>query len=127
MIGLTRRQTKCLAFIKKYIAENNDVPPSFDEIKDGMDLRSKSGVHRVISALEERGLIRRIRNRARAIEVVDPTQGDLWFLSQPVLEWVQFGANRRAMSPESLISEIVTDWARKESISTRRPIEQVSA
>lgn len=127
MIGLTRRQTDCLAFIKKYITENNGVPPSFDEIKDNAGLRSKSGVHRVITALEERGLIRRLRNRARAIEVMDPTQGDLWFLSQSTLEWVQSGAARRSISAESMVSEIVTDWARKESVSTRRPIEWVSA
>lgn len=126
MIGLTRKQSNCLAFIKRHIADAG-VPPSFQEIADHMDLRSKSGVHRIIMALEERGLIRRLRHRARAIEVIDPTQGDLWFLSQPVLEWVQFGANRRSISAESLISEIVTDWARKESVSTRRPLEQVSA
>src|SRR6202022_2875685 len=45
-------------------------PPSFDEMKDALDLRSKSGIHRLITALEERGFIRRLPNRARAIEVV---------------------------------------------------------
>jgi repressor LexA len=46
------------------------VPPSFDEMKDALDLRSKSGIHRLITALEERGFIRRLANRARAIEVI---------------------------------------------------------
>src|SRR5205807_3441392 len=46
------------------------VPPSFDEMKDALDLRSKSGIHRLITALEERGFIRRLPNRARAIEVI---------------------------------------------------------
>ena len=46
------------------------MPPSFDEMKDALDLRSKSGIHRLITALEERGFIRRLPNRARAIEVI---------------------------------------------------------
>ena len=46
------------------------IPPSFDEMKDALDLRSKSGIHRLITALEERGFIRRLANRARAIEVI---------------------------------------------------------
>ena len=47
------------------------MPPSFDEMKDALDLRSKSGIHRLIMALEERGFIRRLANRARAIEVLE--------------------------------------------------------
>ncbi len=54
------------------------VPPSFDEMKDALDLRSKSGIHRLITALEERGFIRRLPNRARAIEVIKlPESGQL--------------------------------------------------
>jgi repressor LexA len=50
--------------------KESGVPPSFDEMKDALDLRSKSGIHRLITALEERGFIRRLPNRARAIEVI---------------------------------------------------------
>ncbi len=50
--------------------KEDGVPPSFDEMKDALDLRSKSGIHRLIMALEERGFIRRLPNRARALEVV---------------------------------------------------------
>ena len=56
-------------FINERIKESG-VPPSFDEMKDALDLRSKSGIHRLITALEERGFIRRLPNRARALEVV---------------------------------------------------------
>lgn len=70
MIGLTRRHYQLLSFITEFIEKNDGVPPSFDEMKDGMELRSKSGIHRMIRALEERGYIRRLPNRARAIEVL---------------------------------------------------------
>src|SRR5207248_6252596 len=56
-------------FINERLKEAG-VPPSFDEMKDALDLRSKSGIHRLITALEERGFIRRLPNRARAIEVI---------------------------------------------------------
>ena len=66
---LTRKQLELLDFIQKRMARDG-VPPSFDEMKDALDLRSKSGIHRLIMALEERGFIRRLAHRARAIEVV---------------------------------------------------------
>jgi repressor LexA len=66
---LTRKQLELLRFIDERLKEAG-VPPSFDEMKDALDLRSKSGIHRLITALEERGFIRRLPNRARAIEVV---------------------------------------------------------
>ncbi len=66
---LTRKQLELLRFIHERLKEAG-VPPSFDEMKDALDLRSKSGIHRLITALEERGFIRRLPNRARAIEVV---------------------------------------------------------
>src|SRR6202045_842606 len=64
---LTRKQYELLRFISERLKESG-VPPSFDEMKDALDLRSKSGIHRLITALEERGFIRRLPNRARAIE-----------------------------------------------------------
>ncbi|MEP1355001.1 MAG: transcriptional repressor LexA [Tateyamaria sp.] len=66
---LTKKQLDLLAFIHKRM-QRDGVPPSFDEMKEALDLRSKSGIHRLITALEERGFIRRLAHRARAIEVV---------------------------------------------------------
>jgi repressor LexA len=66
---LTRKQLELLLFINERLKESG-VPPSFDEMKDALDLASKSGIHRLITALEERGFIRRLPNRARALEVV---------------------------------------------------------
>ncbi len=66
---LTRKQYELLRFIHERLKESG-VPPSFDEMKDALDLRSKSGIHRLITALEERGFIRRLPNRARALEVI---------------------------------------------------------
>ena len=66
---LTRKQQELLLFIHERMKESG-VPPSFDEMKDALDLASKSGIHRLITALEERGFIRRLPNRARALEVI---------------------------------------------------------
>jgi len=66
---LTSKQRELLLFIDKRLGENG-ISPSFDEMREALDLKSKSGVHRLISALEERGFIRRLPNRARALEVV---------------------------------------------------------
>ena len=66
---LTRKQYELLVFIHGRLNESG-VPPSFDEMKDALDLRSKSGIHRLVKALEERGFIKRLPNRARAIEVI---------------------------------------------------------
>src|SRR5271167_3627611 len=65
---LTRKQYELLMFIHERIRESG-VPPSFDEMKDALDLKSKSGIHRLITALEERGFLRRMEKRARALEV----------------------------------------------------------
>ena len=66
---LTAKQHELLSFIHRRLEETG-ISPSFEEMKDALDLRSKSGVHRLISALEERGFIRRLPNRARALEVL---------------------------------------------------------
>ncbi|MBP7241036.1 transcriptional repressor LexA [Amaricoccus sp.] len=66
---LTRKQYDLLHFIHDRL-QRDGVPPSFEEMKDALDLRSKSGIHRLITALEERGFIRRLAHRARAIEIV---------------------------------------------------------
>ncbi len=66
---LTRKQHELLLFIHKRLSEDG-VSPSFDEMKEALGLASKSGVHRLVSALEERGFIRRLAHRARALEVL---------------------------------------------------------
>ena len=66
---LTAKQKELLLFIHTRVQESG-VPPSFDEMKEALDLRSKSGIHRLITALEERGFIRRLPHRARALEII---------------------------------------------------------
>ena len=66
---LTAKQRELLLFIDAQLKQDG-VSPSFDEMREALDLKSKSGVHRLISALEERGFIRRLPNRARALEVI---------------------------------------------------------
>jgi repressor LexA len=74
---LTRKQHELLMFIHERIKETG-VSPSFDEMKEALDLASKSGIHRLITALEERGFVRRLAHRARAIEIVKlPEQATL--------------------------------------------------
>lgn len=64
---LTARQTDLLKFLESHVG---DVAPTFEEMAKAVDLKSKSGIHRLLDALEERGYIRRLRNRARAVEVL---------------------------------------------------------
>ncbi len=71
---LTSKQSELLRFIHERL-ENSGVSPSFEEMKDALALKSKSGVHRLIGALEERGFIRRLPNRARALEILQLPEG----------------------------------------------------
>ncbi len=85
---LTRKQLDLLVFINERLKETG-VPPSFDEMKEALDLASKSGIHRLITALEERGFIRRLPNRARALEVIklpDAMNGGRYGFSPSVIE-----------------------------------------
>jgi repressor LexA len=68
---LTRKQYELLVFINRRLSDGG-VSPSFEEMKEALGLKSKSGIHRLISGLEERGFIRRLPHRARALEVVRP-------------------------------------------------------
>ncbi|PPR11598.1 MAG: LexA repressor [Alphaproteobacteria bacterium MarineAlpha11_Bin1] len=70
---LTRKQHQLLTYIDNNL-NNNGVPPSYDEMKDALNLKSKSGIHRLITALEERGFIRRLPHKARALEVLRKPQ-----------------------------------------------------
>lgn len=71
---LTKKQRDLLVFIRDRVADGG-VPPSFDEMKDALDLKSKSGIHRLITGLEERGYVQRLHNRARALEVIKFPEG----------------------------------------------------
>jgi repressor LexA len=110
---LTRKQHELLMFIHERMKESG-IPPSFDEMKDALDLASKSGIHRLITALEERGFIRRLPNRARALEVVklpdsmNPSLGGRKARFEPsVIE----GNLGKVASPPSRVSSM-EDYAR---------------
>lgn len=79
---LTRKQSELLTYIQARLAESG-VSPSFEEMKEALALKSKSGVHRLISALEERGFIRRLPNRARALEILRMPEGQSGGGGQP--------------------------------------------
>jgi repressor LexA len=79
---LTRKQSELLTYIQARLAESG-ISPSFEEMKEALQLKSKSGVHRLISALEERGFIRRLPNRARALEILRMPDGQAGIASQP--------------------------------------------
>ncbi|OYV38315.1 MAG: repressor LexA [Rhodospirillales bacterium 20-64-7] len=85
---LTTKQHELLVFIDKRLRETG-CSPSFEEMKEALDLRSKSGIHRLITALEERGFLRRHKHRARALEVVRLSED----LSPPVRELPRFAPN----------------------------------
>jgi repressor LexA len=107
---LTRKQHELLMFIHERIKESG-VSPSFDEMKEALDLASKSGIHRLITALEERGFLRRLPHRARALEVVklpqqattsSPPKGRAPFKPQ----LVEAGAGQQAMNAANDTREI---------------------
>lgn len=80
---LTAKQHELIRFIQARLEETG-ISPSFEEMKDALDLKSKSGVHRLISALEERGFIRRLPNRARALEVIKTPEDAVTSARKPV-------------------------------------------
>ncbi|UYO00342.1 MAG: transcriptional repressor LexA [Devosia sp.] len=115
---LTRKQHELLMFIHERMKESG-IPPSFDEMKDALDLASKSGIHRLITALEERGFIRRLPNRARALEVVklpdsmNPSLGGRKARFEPaVIE----GSLGKVSAPPARASSGSDDYARPVSI-----------
>ena len=108
---LTQRQLQLLRFIQLYVKEH-DVSPSFDEMRSALKLRSKSGIHRLISGLEERGYIRRLAYRARALDVVKvlpegPVGTDLDTTPYEASSNVARGAFRRKR-PEPVASPVAT-------------------
>lgn len=106
--GMTRKQVELLSFIRTYWAEHK-CPPSFDEMKDGLDLRSKSGIHRLLNALEERGKIRRLPNRARSIEVLPDEAALTLRLPDEIEERLFARAAERGETVEHTTIKIIRD------------------
>jgi len=80
---LTRKQSDLLQFIERHLADHG-IAPSFEEMKEAVNLQSKSGIHRLINGLEERGFIRRLPHRARALEVIRPQENQKPLLSNAI-------------------------------------------
>jgi len=114
---LTRKQYELLMFIHERLKESG-IPPSFDEMKDALDLRSKSGIHRLITALEERGFIRRLPNRARAMEVIKLPESMAPSISAP---------RQRGFSPEVIEGSLGKAAAPQPALApTAQPAEEVT-
>ena len=109
---LTRKQYELLVYVNDRVKETG-IPPSFDEMKDALDLRSKSGIHRLIKALEERGFIRRLPNRARAIEVLRLPE---------TLQRAAAAQSRRAFSPNVIEGNLGKVRAAQQSANNNEPI-----
>ena len=112
---LTRKQYELLVYVNDRVKETG-IPPSFDEMKDALDLRSKSGIHRLIKALEERGFIRRLPNRARAIEVIRLPDSMQRAAAAPA------AAPRRGFSPNVIEGNLGKVRAVPESANSNEPI-----
>lgn len=120
---LTRKQLELLDFIQKRLARDG-VPPSFDEMKEALDLRSKSGIHRLITALEERGFIRRLAHRARAIEILKlPDAMEKPGFSPKVIQGDKVAPPRGAMTVEAVHALELPVMGR---IAAGVPIEAIS-
>ena len=98
---LTAKQHELIRFIQQRL-EDTGISPSFEEMKEALDLKSKSGVHRLISALEERGFIRRLPNRARALEVVKLPENAVMGSPAPVAanDAISAAIPAKAVAPE---------------------------
>jgi len=110
---LTRKQHDLIRFIQERLEENG-ISPSFEEMKEALDLKSKSGVHRLVSALEERGFIRRLPNRARALEIlklpeasVKPRARELAAAAAARSNIVNLEAARKVRLPQAANSNVV--------------------
>lgn len=106
---LTRKQHELLLFIHERMKESG-IPPSFDEMKEALDLASKSGIHRLITALEERGFIRRLPNRARALEVIKLPEA-----------YASSGQTRRGFSPSVIQGSLGQPAARPSASPEEEP------
>ena len=121
---LTAKQHELIRFIQQRL-ENTGISPSFEEMKEALDLKSKSGVHRLISALEERGFIRRLPNRARALEVVKLAENAVMGSPAPVAanDAVSAAIPAKAVAPEP--ANDIIDVPLHGRIAAGAPIEAI--
>lgn len=112
MMGLTRKQRACLDFLKSYIASHS-APPSLEEISVGLGAspKSRSNVHRLLNVLEERGHIRRLQHRARAIEIIE--EGSPVILSPHVERAVAEYAERNRTTTQVAANELLAEYLGK--------------
>ena len=123
---LTRKQYELLTFIHERIRETG-IPPSFDEMKEALDLKSKSGIHRLITALEERGFLRRMEKRARALEVLRlPDNMAETLRPATTRSQAQRGAPSARHGRETRISDARQPAPRRSPAQTRPRAEQTS-
>mgnify|MGYP005995391099 CR=1 FL=1 len=123
---LTKKQLELLEFIHQRMKKDG-VPPSFDEMKVALDLRSKSGIHRLITALEERGFIRRLAHRARAIEIIrlpDSMEPNVSGFHPRVIEGNKPDASRPANTEPMLMTAVELPVMGR--IAAGVPIEAIS-
>lgn len=103
---MTEKQRECLAFIAKYVGEHGK-SPSMDDIMEALGLKSKSGIARLVDALEERGHIRRLRYRARSIQLIDPGEVKL---SHEIFRLVQKYAQGQHKKVDTIVNEALAEW-----------------
>ncbi|WP_282096496.1 transcriptional repressor LexA [Epibacterium ulvae] len=120
---LTKKQLALLEFIHKRLQQDG-VPPSFDEMKTALDLRSKSGIHRLITALEERGFIRRLAHRARAIEIVRLPENMMAASDQPDFSPEVIQGGKQSAPPVEMIGAMELPVMGR--IAAGVPIEAIS-
>jgi repressor LexA len=121
---LTAKQHELIRFIQQRLEETG-ISPSFEEMKEALDLKSKSGVHRLISALEERGFIRRLPNRARALEVVKLPEDAVTGASRPAAanDAVSAAIPAKSVAPEP--ANDIIDVPLHGRIAAGAPIEAI--
>ncbi|MBA4163415.1 MAG: repressor LexA [Erythrobacter sp.] len=118
---LTAKQHELIRFIQRKLEETG-ISPSFEEMKEALDLKSKSGVHRLISALEERGFIRRLPNRARALEVIKQPENVTPTARSRAVNDVLTRATGSAPSPRAAANDVI-DIPLHGRIAAGAPIE----
>lgn len=105
----TRKARDLLEFIREYAGRNGGIAPSFDEMASALDLRSKSGIARLLDQLEERGHIHRLANRSRAIEIA--ARADAIALDAQTEAHIRILAERSGITPAAVIARAVDTYA----------------
>lgn len=114
--GLTPKQAALLEFIRTYIPAHNGVAPSFNEIVAAIGVHSKGNVSQYLYALEERGLIRRIKYRARSIEIVDPTES----INPETDRTLKAYCSRAGFKPASVVAIALADYFRAHPLEAKQ-------